>query len=195
LASFQVADDTTVKRTVLPFSQMSQFRVNVVIPRIGIRSIIGTDETRVSRLAGCFPNQSVAFIHEGELMEPERTFGEYNLRDNNYIVAMPDQGDQPSMRRAWLDVTRRQDDFAARVAACLSNDTRKEIFRLRDLETLRREQRSNRLTMRFGQVHSGASMFRRQTGFFPSVITESPAQLCEDPLPCAWADGEGFSPV
>jgi hypothetical protein len=164
---------------------MNHFSVNLVVPRIGARTVMVSASTRIARLFECFADKDIELVYQGQILDAQNTVDTYGMKPNDCVIAIAIGVRSLSARQTWINITRDSNDFAARVSACLSGSARREVVRLRDLELMRRESRPRRVVKSHMPSISEEKSGRRLGSM--TSIPSSPTAISVRPLPCPWS--------
>ncbi|OHS93969.1 hypothetical protein TRFO_11441 [Tritrichomonas foetus] len=121
-----------------PQMRIQHVRININKPISTLDHIYNTDKT---------------FIYNGQILDKQKTFENYNISDGSKIVMLTDEiyKNNKSYADRWLHITRDGDIFNERIEMTTNVECKKEIARLSDLKFGKLELKPKRLLRAFSQ--------------------------------------------
>jgi hypothetical protein len=133
-------------------------------------------------------SDSVTFVCNGVHLLDNQTFGFYDLRPKDIIVALPCTPDNRDVPK-WIALTHDSDAFGERIACIINQDISREAGRLRDFQLTKMERRPR--TFRKLVANAGRKSPPPGRILETTVIAPQPDSPSRDPLPVGWAPARG----
>jgi hypothetical protein len=160
----------------------------VCFPGYLVRKVQANPADRCSMLDNLCPNKKYIFIHNGDALDRDRSFTSCGVKSAATIIGIPDSESQeslPSNVDRWKILTRSSDSFGEFVRQLMSQSTRGESLRIRDVKMMRMEahaEKSRRAQNRWAANRDQVYVPTFQT----SVVPPKAFQLPANPMPYLW---------
>jgi hypothetical protein len=138
--------------------------------------------TTIEALAAQCSLSNPQCIFNGQILDPNSTFKQSGIKDNDSIVFVSGNGARDAADR-WMRMTREGDMFSDTVQFAIRKESRADFLRLKDLRVNRLECRP-RAFRKFMANHMDADT--PEVIRFATFIGEAPSELSCNPLPVCW---------
>jgi hypothetical protein len=162
---------------------MQRITVNVVLPGAGLLHVQVEPQQGISSLASRVrQDRRFDFVFKGQVLDQQWTFDDYNIQDNETLIAINQISGRA--RQRWMRLT--DDDDFQEIMRCATNaKSHIEFLRLHDVHRMRLESRP-RTFRRICRTQIGNAADATECPVGSSVLNERPSELSTGPLPVLW---------
>ncbi|OHS94054.1 hypothetical protein TRFO_39760 [Tritrichomonas foetus] len=161
--------------------------IKIYFPSKFIRKVLVSNIMKITSLRqSVVPNINCTFVFNGILIDEEKTFGYYNMRNNDVIV-LSHQGND----NRWLRATHDSEQFHNHLKTMSNPRIASESYRIRDLQMMKCETRKKSIINMQKVIKRSNSCgigYIPKEKVFPTIIPEVASEPMSDALQFIWGN-------
>lgn len=161
------------------------------IPQQPVRKVHAKYSTKISDLQCLFPHSPKKFIYNGSELLDKMTFDFYGIKNDDYIIALPQNEKSIYNFNQWINLSKEKDTFKESMNYMIQKNTYNESARIRDLRFMKIERNSkifSKICKPFAKefTDDNDDTFTKNVIMKQTILKESDAPST-NPLPILWA--------